>query len=67
MTVAPLLLEHFDHLLATPDDVAQLNRAILTLAVQGWLVAQDPGDEPVSNLLHQFAKSGQKITSVKID
>ena len=41
-----LLLKHFDTLLATPAHVDHLNRAILTLAVQGRLVPQDPGDEP---------------------
>ena len=54
-----LLLEHFDTLLATPADVEHLNRAILTLAVQGRLVAQDPGDEPASDLLKRIQISTQ--------
>ncbi|PKN91225.1 MAG: restriction endonuclease [Chloroflexi bacterium HGW-Chloroflexi-6] len=50
-----LLLEHFDTLLATPADVEYLNRAILTLAVQGKLVAQEPGDEPASELIKRIS------------
>ncbi|MCG2786909.1 MAG: restriction endonuclease subunit S [Anaerolineae bacterium] len=57
-----LLLEHFDTLLTTPADVEHLNRAILTLAVQGKLVAQDPNDEPASDLLKRL----QKVTNRKV-
>ena len=35
------LAENFDDLIATPEDVEQLNRAILQLAMQGNLVKQD--------------------------
>ena len=46
-----LLLEHFDQLISTPEDVERLNDFILELAIRGKLVEQDSKDEPVSNLL----------------
>ena len=53
----PLLLEHFDELISTPDDVEKLNRSILLLAMQGKLVEQDPNDEPASEMLKRIHKS----------
>jgi type I restriction enzyme S subunit len=43
---APLamLLHHFDLIVQTPADVDKLDAAILQLAVEGKLVAQDPND-----------------------
>jgi type I restriction enzyme S subunit len=47
----PLLVEHFDDLLATSEDMEQLNHVILQLAVQGKLDTHDQNDEPASGLL----------------
>lgn len=60
---AARLLEHFDLLLATPDDVAHLEAAILQLAVQGKLVPQDPDDEPVSVLLKRIKAEKEQLVS----
>ncbi|MCP4535850.1 MAG: type I restriction endonuclease subunit S, partial [Chloroflexi bacterium] len=49
-----LLLERFDDLLTTSDDVAYLEAAILQLAVRGKLVPQDPDDEPVGVLFERI-------------
>lgn len=57
---ATLLLEQFEHLIVTPADVELLNRAILTLAVQGRLVEQDPNDEPASEILKRIQKKNAK-------
>lgn len=68
MTV-PLLLEHFDELISTPEDVEKLNRSILQLAMQGKLVEQNPNDETVSDLLENLAKikltAGTKSSRIK--
>ena len=50
---AARFLEHFDRICEAPDAVPRLRRFILDLAVRGKLVEQDPGDEPVTQLLKQ--------------
>jgi type I restriction enzyme S subunit len=49
-----LLEQHFDTAFAAPDGVAKLRELILTLAMQGKLVAQDPNDSPASELLKEI-------------
>lgn len=51
------LASRFDALLASPQDVAPLRQAILHLGVRGRLVAQDPRDEPASQLLDRLARN----------
>jgi type I restriction enzyme, S subunit len=52
-----LLLEHFDGLLETSEDVEQLNAAIVQLALQGKLAPQDSSEEPASELLKRIVRS----------
>ena len=49
-----MLLSNLNILATAPGGVARLRELILTLAVQGKLVPQDPADEPASELLKQI-------------
>jgi type I restriction enzyme S subunit len=48
------LTDGFQRLATAPDGVARLRELILSLAVKGKLVPQDPNDEPASLLLRQI-------------
>jgi type I restriction enzyme S subunit len=50
----PKLVQHFELLGTAPGGVAKLRELILTLAVQGKLVPQDPADESASDLLEMI-------------
>ena len=45
-----LLEQHFDPVFSSPDGIQKLRELILTLAMQGKLVQQDPNDTPASEL-----------------
>jgi type I restriction enzyme, S subunit len=60
------LLKYFDRISEASDAISRLRRFILDLAVRGKLVAQDPNDEPATELLkriqskkEQLVKSGE--------
>ena len=62
-----MLLSNLNLLAQAPGGVARLRELILTLAVQGKLVAQDPKDEPASALLKKIrAEKDRLITEGKI-
>jgi len=52
---------HFNMLFTTEESIAQLKQTILQLAVMGKLVAQDPNDEPASELLKKIAAEKTKL------
>ena len=57
--VQPALVQAFDLLATAPGGVARLRELILTLAVQGKLVPQNPSDERASVLL-EWIRSEKK-------
>jgi type I restriction enzyme S subunit len=62
-----MLLSNLNLLATAPGGVARLRELILTLAVQGKLVAQDPRDEPASELLKKIrAEKDRLIAAGKI-
>ena len=58
---ADRLLALYDRVAEAPDAIARLRRFVLDLAVRGKLVAQDPGDEPVSELLKHIAAAKARL------
>ena len=62
-----MLLSNLDILATAPGGVARLRELILTLAVQGKLVPQDPADEPASVLPQKIrAEKDRLIAEGKI-
>lgn len=55
------IAQHFGELYAVKENVAELRKAILQLAVMGKLVEQDPSDEPASELLKAIQTEKQKL------
>jgi type I restriction enzyme S subunit len=58
---AERLLALYERVAEAPDAIARLRRFILDLAVRGKLVAQDPQDEPASELLKRIAKEKARL------
>jgi type I restriction enzyme, S subunit len=62
-----LLEQHFDTAFAAPNGIQKVRELILTLAMQGKLVAKDPNDPPVSQLLKSIeAEKRQLLKACKI-
>ena len=56
-----MLLSNLDVLATAPKGVARLRELILTLAVQGKLVPQDPADEPARVLLKRIRAEKDRL------
>jgi type I restriction enzyme, S subunit len=62
-----LLGKYFDTAFAAPDGIKKLRELILTLAMQGKLVPQDPKEQPASELLKKIeAEKEQLVKAGKI-
>lgn len=55
------LSQHFGELYTVKENVTELRKAILQLAVMGKLVPQDPNDPPASELLRQIEKEKRRL------
>ena len=56
-----LLERHFDTAFDAPDGIKKLRELILTLAMQGKLVPQDPNDQPASELLKEIEAEKKRL------
>lgn len=65
LRVNDLLEQHFDTAFAAPDGIKKLRELILTLAMQGKLVEQDPNDPPASELLKEIEEEKQQLIKEK--
>ncbi|ABA59471.1 Restriction modification system DNA specificity domain [Nitrosococcus oceani ATCC 19707] len=59
------LEQHFDTAFSAPDGIAKLRELILTLAMQGKLVPQDPNDPPASELLKEIEAEKRRLVEEK--
>ena len=59
--MSEILLKHFALLAASEGGVAKLRELILSLAVRGKLVPQDPKDEPASELLKRISAEKERL------
>jgi type I restriction enzyme S subunit len=67
MKAQVLLDKYFETAFSAPDGVKKLRELILSLAMQGKLVPQDPSDQPASELLKEIeAEKERLITEGKI-
>ncbi len=62
-----LIFRNFDSVVKTKEDIKDIRDLVLSLAVKGKLVSQDPNDEPASVLLEKIkAEKEQLIKDKKI-
>lgn len=56
-----LLERHFDTAFTAPEGIKKLRELILTLAMQGKLVPQDPNDQPAGELLKEIEAEKERL------
>ncbi|MDV3002885.1 MAG: hypothetical protein N5P05_004540 (plasmid) [Chroococcopsis gigantea SAG 12.99] len=60
-TVWQFITQHFRELYSVKENVTELRKAILQLAVMGKLVPQDPSDQPASELLKEIDAEKERL------
>ena len=60
------ITQHFGDLYAVKENVTELRKVILQLAVMGRLVPQDQCDQPASNLLKEIEEKKQQLVKDKL-
>ena len=63
---AAFALEHLTPLTTRRDQIKALRQTILNLAVRGKLMAQDPNDEPASELLDKIEAKRKELYAAKL-
>jgi type I restriction enzyme S subunit len=61
---ASFFISHLPRLTACPDQIKQFRETVLTLAVRGTLVQQDPRDESANTLLLEFDRLRHEVAEV---
>lgn len=60
---ARFALDNIASLTARPDQLTEVRRTILSLAVRGKLVRQDPNDEPAAELIERIAAEKARLAN----
>lgn len=60
-SILNFITNNFSNIYSVKDNVEELKKAILQLAMQGKLVAQDPKDQPASELLKEIQAEKEKL------
>ena len=59
------ITQHFSELYSVKENLAELRKAILQLAVMGKLVPQDPSDRPANELIKEIEKEKTRLVKEK--
>ena len=59
------ITQHFSELYSVKENLAELRKAILQLAVMGKLVPQDPSDQPANELIKEIEKEKTRLVKEK--